>query len=64
MNFKYLKHLDNKFFNKIIYNFYKKLYLNSKIKKAQTLSVTTINNLDKFKFFDYWNMHFSHNGIL
>jgi hypothetical protein len=60
MNFKYLKHLDNKFFNKTIYKFYKKLYLNSKIKKAQTLSVTTINNLDKFKFLDYWNMHFSH----
>tara|TARA_B100001540_G_C15732926_1_gene608487 strand:- start:73 stop:813 length:741 start_codon:yes stop_codon:yes gene_type:complete len=60
MNFKYLKYLDDKFLNNAIYKFYKKFYLNYKIQKTQTVSMTTINNLDKYKFLEYWNMHFSH----
>ena len=60
MNFKYIKSLDNKLLNGLIYKTYKKYYLDFKIKKAQTNTIVNINKLDKYKFLTFWNMHFNH----
>ena len=45
MNFKYIKSLDNKLLNGLIYKTYKKYYLDFKIKKAQTNTIVNINKL-------------------
>ena len=60
MNFKYIKSLDNKLLNGLIYKTYKKYYLDFKIKKDQKNKIININKLDKYKFLTFWNMHFNH----
>ena len=60
MNFKYIKTLDNKLLNGLIYKIYKKYYLDFKIKKAQTNTIVNIHKLDKYKFLTFWNLRFSH----